>query len=115
MATYVFSCKHCGDVKEFRVPHMEPPRFITCENCWSQEYMKRVYTAPHTFTHQTGAEWLNEVANGYGDPPAGMTREQGMAAARAKAWADKQMGKSGKEHPSISTASHPAMKQYIPE
>lgn len=88
---------------------MNPPGF-TCPRCVVPT--QRIYTAPQVSVHQTGADWLNEVANGYGDPPAGMTREQGMAAAKAKARSDKQMAhQSGKAHKTISlpgnTAAHP--------
>ena len=92
---------------------MEPPKFVSCDGCSCLGYMQRVYTAPRSFTHQTGAEWLNEVATGYGDPPAGMSREKGMAVARAKAAFDKkQHGQKPAARKMISAGSSP-MKEYM--
>lgn len=111
MSTYLYFCPSCERIYEKVRLDYNPARV---EPCVFGHPSKRVFTPPLVSVHQSGADWLNEVANGYGDPPSGLTREEGMAAARAKARSDRQMARqSGKVHPTISTASHPAASPYI--
>lgn len=111
MPTYLYSCPSCQRIFEKYRNNYNPQPI---EPCPFGHPARRVFTAPHIAVSQSGAEWLNEVANGYGDPPAGLTREQGMVAARAKARSDKLMAhQSGKVHPTISTPSHPAAQPHI--
>lgn len=114
MATYLYACDPCGTTQEERVATMEPPTEVRCPTC--SGYTRRVYSPPYAFTHQTGADWLNEVAEGRGDPPAGMTQQEGKRAALAKSKSDRQMAhQSGKQPKTISTGTASAMKPYTPE
>lgn len=115
MATYLYRCRVCPEtIREIQMPRMEPPAAAFCDQCFSP--MQRLYTAPTISVHQTGSEWLNEVAAGRGDPPSGLTREQGKAAALAKAKSDRGMAnQSSKQPKTISTGSKTAMRPYVPE
>lgn len=109
MPYYPFICNTCGETYTFKRHYDAASLPAMCAKC--EEPLERVYTVPMmAVPEMNAADVMNRHIRGEGEPVAGLSQAQTVAA--AKAIANSKHGWKAGVHPQRSYPGQPARNYY---